>query len=96
MKIVIMGLMLGMFAFGYFVGTEKVHIKKELKQARRNAIINLKNRIFNEIYEWDYRHPKNSEPTAYLEEENKGKVIYKGNVDQMTEEEFAGAIRAAM
>lgn len=87
---VIMILMLASYAFGYFVGTEKNHIKKQIKRARRNAILKLKNRICNEIYEWDYRH--SSDPLLLTRGEQ-AVVSYKMNMDDMTEEEFQKMIR---
>lgn len=76
------------FGLGVLYSETKSNAKKRARYVRRNKIIEEKNRITNQMTQWDTDHP-----IKLLSKPKKGKVIFKHNHDQMTDAEFKKALR---
>lgn len=88
MKILIIAAIL-IFEIGKFYGENKVHIRKQIKRARRNAIIIMKWRITYEICRWKHYH--GDKPLA-LNAKN-GRTTYKHDGHVWNEGEFREALK---
>ncbi|MDO5397038.1 MAG: hypothetical protein Q4G33_03830 [bacterium] len=89
MKFLIIAAAILIFESGRFYGENKVHIRKQAKRARRNAILRMKWRIAYEMCRWKHYHGDKPLPLAA----RNGRVTYKHDGHVWNEREFREALR---
>lgn len=76
------------FGCGFVCSEVKHDRRKKARYNRRNEIIEKKWALLDRLIRWDIDHP-----ILMLNTPKKGGVIFKGNSDKMTEEEYQRALR---
>ena len=86
----IIACMIMCFLAGVFYGKCQVHIKRDIRRMRKEALIRFKNNILDFRMRWQQDHP---ETKALMLSSGYSNITYKGGWNNMSEIEFQTAIR---
>lgn len=71
------------FALGVIIANMHTRAKRRKKRERRQQIIRFHRTVTDEICRWEFEHPR-----LLLTAPKTGRIIYKGNANKMSIEEF--------
>lgn len=79
------------FTLGVIIANAHTRAKQRRKRERRQRIIHFQRTVTDEICRWDVEHPQ-----LLLTAPKTGRVIFKGDADKMSIEEFSQALIAGL